>query len=70
MSESDCQRPPKCARLLMTLTNFRPHRSETGLLSFSELSLMLWQLRHGLSLRQSRAEAVDTLLFLDTDSER
>ena len=46
------------------------NRSNNGLLSFPELSHMLWTLRHDISLRKSRAEAVDTMLLLDNDSGR
>ena len=31
---------------------------------------MLWRLRQDVTLRESRAEAVNTMLLLDTDSER
>lgn len=31
---------------------------------------MLWKLRQDVSLRVSRAEAVDAMLLMDTDSDR
>jgi hypothetical protein len=48
----------------------KKNRSGSGLLSFAELSHMLWRLRLDVTLRESRAEAVNTMLLLDTDSER
>jgi len=45
-------------------------RSGSGQLNFAELSHMLWRLRQEVTLRESRAEAVNTMLLLDTDSER
>lgn len=46
------------------------NKSGSGQLSFAELSHMLWRLRQDVTLRESRAEAVNTMLLLDTDSVR
>ena len=55
---------------LLYVLSLLPGRSGTGRLSFSEVAHMLHKLRQDVSLRQARAETINLMLLLDTDSER